>query len=112
MERKSAANQTLPAGAAEHTQNNCLESHPRPLNFVLREYAALVSILAIIRNITRFIRASIRFPHENGGTLKSMLQRKAVDPAEALKTIKLMNVSRTTALFLLIMHLFRVTTNV
>lgn len=107
MERKSAASQTPPAGAAEHTQNNRLESHPCQQNFVLSENAAFVSILSIIRHITEFIRASIRFPHENGGN--RMPHKMAVANAEALSAIKLMNVRRTMALFLLMLHLFRVT---
>lgn len=97
MERKSAASHTTNAGAAEHTQNICLESHPCQQNFVLREYTAFVSILSIIRQITGFIRMSSRLPHASGCTRKSMSHRKALKPAEAFSAIKLMNVRRITA---------------
>lgn len=112
MKRKSAANQTPPAGAAEHTQSSRLESHPRQQNFVLREYAAFVSILSIIRQITGFIRMSSRLPHASGCTRKSMSHRKALKPAEAFSAIKLMNARRITALFFLMLHRFHAIRNV
>ena len=54
---------------------------------------------------------SSRLPHASGGNQKSMSHKRTVANAEALSAIKLMNVNRTTALFLLILHLFRVTMN-
>ena len=83
---KRAASHIVMAGAAVHRQNKRLESHPRPLYIVLREYAALISNFSIIMHTANFIGIS--------------------------NTIKLPNVSSTIALFLLMIHLPDVTKNV
>ena len=93
-----------------HRQNKRLESHPRPLYIVLREYAALISNFSIIMHTANFIGISNTIFWKVLPIRKSDM--KAMAPTDMASRIKLPNVSSTIALFLLMIHLPDVTKNV
>lgn len=111
---KRAASHIVMAGAAVHRQNKRLESHPRPLYIVLREYAALISNFSIIMHTANFIGISNTISQSIFWKVLPIRKSdmKTMAPTDMASRIKLPNVSSTIALFLLMIHLPDVTKNV